>query len=84
MTPITFQGKRYYMVNNGELAEDASCNGCVFAELDSDDCPNGYLGSPKRNQCNVDNRIYIKRTQKAVAEWTAWRLEGFPDKEAAQ
>lgn len=81
MTPITFLGKRYYIVHNGEQADDAACYGCVFQERDYVDCPNGRTASPLHHACNDTNRIYIRRTKQAVANWVAWRLEGFPKKE---
>jgi hypothetical protein len=65
-------------VTNCHDDEEATCDGCAFQEIKYDECPNGYSNSPLRHQCDDDNRIYIPRTKKALAEWVAWKLDGFP------
>jgi hypothetical protein len=80
MTPITFLGKRYYMVHNGAVAdEDPHCGGCVFEHEDSAKCPNNYVSTPHNGKCNESNHIYIKATKKALADWVAWKLGDFKE-----
>ena len=81
MTPITFLGKRYYIVHNGDSEDEANCGGCVFEQEDSSDCPNGRAEQELQTLCNDNNRIYIHRTKKAVAEWVAWKMDGFKEQD---
>ena len=69
MTPITFQGKRYYIV---KAFEEDSCNGCV---LDSEPtCPQNT--GPRMGMCdNEPDVILIPRTKAAVAAYVTKRLE---------
>lgn len=82
MTPITFLGKRYYIAHNHKAENDPShCGGCVFENKPANECPNNYLNTPLNSQCDANDRIYIHRTKKAVAEWVAWKLDGFKEQE---
>ena len=69
MTPITFLGKRYYIV---KAFYEGSCNGCVLEQ--AAECPQNT--GPRTGMCDVDpQQILIHRTKKAVAEYVSKRLE---------
>ena len=79
MTPITFLGKRYYIVHNDSDEDDPTCTGCVFETEDYRKCPNGMPMQELERQCDDTNRIYIHRTKKALAEWVSWKMDGFKE-----
>jgi len=69
MTPITFQGKRYYIV---KAFYEGSCDGCV---LESDPCCPQNTG-PRAGCCDADQDIIlIPRTKAAVTAYVTKRLE---------
>jgi hypothetical protein len=69
MTPITFQGKRYYKV---KALSEGSCVGCI---LESEpNCPQNT--GRQAGMCDLDQDIIlIPRTKTAVATYVAKRLE---------
>lgn len=69
MTPITFLGKRYYIV---QAIEEASCRSCAL-EYDPE-CPHNK--GPRTGMCDNDpSIILIHRTKAAVAAYVSKRLE---------
>lgn len=69
MTPITFLGKRYYIV---KAFDEGSCNGCVLE--DERYCPQNT--GPRTDMCdNEPDVILIHRTKAAVAAYVTKRLE---------
>lgn len=69
MTPISFLGKRYYIV---QAIEDSSCHGCALEYIA--DCPQNR--GPRIGMCdNEPDVILIKRTKKAATEYVIKRLE---------
>lgn len=77
MEPVSFRRGKLYKVE-GLGAED-ECEGCLYQR--NDECPNNYrpLSGPMpklHGMCHYTQHIYIKRTNKAVAEYVNIRLEG--------
>lgn len=69
MTPITFQGKRYYVV---KAMHEGSCLGCVLE--DEPACPQNT--GRRMGMCDADQDIIlIPRTQAAVTKYVTERLE---------
>lgn len=69
MTPTTFLGKRYYIV---QAIEEASCRGCVLEY--APECPQNK--GPRRGMCDRDpSIILIHRTKKAATDYVIKRLE---------
>lgn len=69
MTPITFRGKRYYIV---KAFYEGSCEGCVLH--DDTVCPQNT--GRKAGMCDEQSDIIlIPRTKAAVAAYVNQRLE---------
>lgn len=69
MTPITFLGKRYYIV---KAFEEGSCDGCALETYQ--ECPQNT--GPRTGMCdNEPDVILIPRTKAAVAAYVTKRLE---------
>jgi hypothetical protein len=69
MTPITFRGKRYYIV---KAFDEGSCLGCVLESNPT--CPQNT--GRRLGMCDTDQDIIlIHRTKAAVAAYVTKRLE---------